>query len=78
MLWVLGFMSFGYATREFEVTRDVLIPRGAVIGYHPDEDRRRHTVTDEGIVVVTVDEQPYVDPVDEQALRLEAAADRRG
>jgi glucose-1-phosphate adenylyltransferase len=60
------------------IDRDVLIPRGAVIGYHPDEDRKRHTVTDEGIVVVTVDEQPYVGPVDEQALRLEAAADRRG
>jgi glucose-1-phosphate adenylyltransferase len=64
--------------RRTIIDRDVLIPRGAVIGYHPDEDRRRHTVTEDGIVVVTVDEQPYVGRIDEKALRLEAEADRRG
>src|SRR5256886_15824959 len=29
--------------RRTIVDRDVLIPRGAVIGYNPEEDRRRHT-----------------------------------
>ncbi len=44
------------------VDRDVEIPRGAVIGYDPDEDRRRHTVSDGGVVVVTPGEECYVDP----------------
>jgi glucose-1-phosphate adenylyltransferase len=64
--------------RRAIIDRDVLIPRGAHIGYHPEEDRKRHTVTDEGIVVVTVDEEPFIGPIDEHALRLEAEADRRG
>ncbi|HYT74572.1 MAG TPA: hypothetical protein VEL79_07485, partial [Vicinamibacterales bacterium] len=34
------------------IDRDVLIPRGALIGYNEEEDRRRHTVTDTGVVVV--------------------------
>jgi glucose-1-phosphate adenylyltransferase len=64
--------------RRAIIDRDVLVPRGALIGYHPDEDRRRHTVTEDGIVVVTVDEEPFVGPIDEASLRLEAEADRRG
>ncbi len=60
------------------VDRDVFVPRGARIGFHPDEDRRRHTVTDRGIVVVTRDDAAYTEPIDEEALRLEAEADRRG
>ena len=28
------------------IDRDVLIPRGALIGFDPEEDRRRHTVTE--------------------------------
>ena len=64
--------------RRAIIDRDVLIPRGAVIGYDPDEDRRRHTVTDDGIVVVTVDEEPFIGPIPSEALRLEAEADRRG
>ena len=44
------------------VDRDVEIPRGAVIGYDPAEDRRRHTVSDGGVVVVTPGEECYVDP----------------
>lgn len=64
--------------RRAIIDRDVLIPRGARIGYDLDEDRRRHTVTDEGIVVVTVDEDPYIGAISEEALRLEAKADRRG
>jgi glucose-1-phosphate adenylyltransferase len=64
--------------RRAIIDRDVLIPRGAWIGYNLEEDRNRHTVTDEGIVVVTVDEEPYVGAVSDDSLRLEADADRRG
>ncbi|MGQ0733554.1 MAG: glucose-1-phosphate adenylyltransferase [Acidobacteriota bacterium] len=63
--------------RRAIIDRDVMIPRGAVIGVHPEEDRRRHTVTDNGIVVVTVDEEPYIGPISDEALRQEAEADRR-
>jgi glucose-1-phosphate adenylyltransferase len=44
------------------VDREVEVPRGAVIGYDPAEDRRRHTVTEGGVVVVTPGEECYVDP----------------
>ena len=64
--------------RRTIVDRDVLIPRGAVIGFNRDEDRRRHTVTDDGVVVVTVDEEPFIGPIADQSLRLEMDADRRG
>ena len=42
--------------RNAIIDRDVLVPRGAVIGHDLAEDRQRHTVTERGIVVVTVDE----------------------
>jgi glucose-1-phosphate adenylyltransferase len=64
--------------RRAIIDRDVLIPRGACIGHDLDEDRKRHTVTDDGIVVVTVDEEPFIGTVSDEALRLEAEADRRG
>jgi len=64
--------------RRAIIDRDVLIPRGALIGYNTEEDRRRHTVTDSGIVVVTIDDEPLIGPVSEEALRFEAEADRRG
>ena len=64
--------------RRAIVDRDVLIPRGARIGYDPAEDRRRHTVTDAGVVVVTTDDDPFIGPIDEDALQLEVEADRRG
>jgi glucose-1-phosphate adenylyltransferase len=64
--------------RRAIIDRDVLIPRGALIGYDLDEDRRRHTVTDAGIVVVTTDDEPLIGPLGEDALRYEADADRRG
>ena len=64
--------------RRAIIDRDVLIPRGALIGYNAEEDRRRHTVTDSGIVVVTTDDEPFIGPPIEEALRLEADADRRG
>ena len=64
--------------RRAIIDRDVLIPRGALIGYNLDEDRQRHTVTDSGVVVVTTDDEPLIGPLNEEALRFEAEADRRG
>jgi glucose-1-phosphate adenylyltransferase len=64
--------------RRAIVDRDVFIPRGAQIGYNTEEDRQRHTVTESGIVVVTVDDEPYIGEVDEEALRNEQEFDRRG
>jgi glucose-1-phosphate adenylyltransferase len=63
--------------RRAIVDRDVLIPRGAVIGFNPEEDRKRHTVTDLGVVVVTEDDDPLVEPISEDALRIEAEDDGR-
>jgi glucose-1-phosphate adenylyltransferase len=64
--------------RRAIVDRDVFIPRAARIGYNEEEDRRRHTVTDSGIVVVTKDDEPFTGEVSEQALADEAEFDRRG
>jgi len=64
--------------RRAIVDRDVLIPRGALIGYVPEEDRRRHSVTEGGVVVVTAEDEPLIGPISEEALRSEAAADRGG
>lgn len=64
--------------RRAIVDRDVLIPRGALVGFDPDEDRRRHTVTEGGVVVVTADDEPLIGPISEHALRAEAEADRGG
>ncbi len=63
--------------RRAIIDRDVLIPRGAVIGYNPEEDRKRHTVTDLGVVVVTEDDDPLVEPISDDALRIEAEDDGR-
>jgi glucose-1-phosphate adenylyltransferase len=63
--------------RRTIVDRDVLIPRGAVIGFNPEEDRRRHTVTELGVVVVTEDDDPLIEPIGEEALRIEAEDDGR-
>ena len=63
--------------RRAIIDRDVLIPRGAVIGYNPEEDRKRHTVTDMGVVVVTEDDDPLVEPVSDEALRIETEDDGR-
>jgi glucose-1-phosphate adenylyltransferase len=60
------------------IDRDVLLPRGACIGYDLEEDRRRHTVTDDGVVVVTLDEQPFISAIPDSALRLEVQADKKG
>jgi glucose-1-phosphate adenylyltransferase len=64
--------------RRAIVDRDVLIPRGALIGFDAEEDRRRHTVTEAGVVVVTADDEPLIGPLSEDALRAEAEADRGG
>ena len=64
--------------RRAIVDRDVLIPRGALIGFDPEEDRLRHTVTDGGVVVVTAEDEPLIVPISEEALRAEAEADRGG
>ncbi len=48
--------------RRAIVDRDVEVPRGAVIGYDAAEDRRRHTISDGGVVVVTPGEECFVDP----------------
>jgi glucose-1-phosphate adenylyltransferase len=59
------------------IDRDVFIPRGAVIGYNEVEDRKRHTVTEKGIVVVTTDDEPLVLTPDEHMLEIEKAWDSR-
>jgi glucose-1-phosphate adenylyltransferase len=64
--------------RRAIIDRDVLIPRGALIGYDADEDRRRHSVTEGGVVVVTADDDPLIAPISEDALRAESEADRHG
>jgi glucose-1-phosphate adenylyltransferase len=64
--------------RNAIIDRDVLIPRGAVIGYNLEEDQRRHTVSDGGVVVVTLDEEPLIGPVDDPTLDVEAEADGTG
>jgi glucose-1-phosphate adenylyltransferase len=64
--------------RRAIVDRDVFIPRGACIGFEADEDRRRHTVTDKGIVVVTTDDEPLIREPASGVLGIEAEWDRRG
>jgi glucose-1-phosphate adenylyltransferase len=64
--------------RRAIIDRDVFIPRGALVGVDPEQDRQRHTVTDKGVVVVTKDDEPFISPVSEDMLRIEAEADRRG
>ncbi len=64
--------------RRAIVDRDVFVPRGALIGYNDEEDRRRHTVSDSGIVVVTTDDEPFIGDISEEALRNEQDFDKRG
>ncbi|HXG55719.1 MAG TPA: glucose-1-phosphate adenylyltransferase [Vicinamibacterales bacterium] len=63
--------------RRAIIDRDVIIPRGAMIGHNDEEDRRRHTVTESGIAVVTTDDDPFIGEIDDAALQNEAAFDRR-
>jgi glucose-1-phosphate adenylyltransferase len=48
--------------RRAIVDRGVEVPRGALVGYDPAEDRRRHTVSEGGVVVVTPGEECLVHP----------------
>ncbi len=64
--------------RRAIVDRDVFVPRGALIGFNADEDRRRHTVSDSGIVVVTTDDEPFIGEISEEALRNEAGVRQAG
>ena len=64
--------------RRAIIDRDVVIPRGARIGYDSEEDRRRHAVTESGVVVVTTDDEPLIGPISEEALQYEAEVDRAG
>jgi glucose-1-phosphate adenylyltransferase len=64
--------------RRAIIDRDVFVPRGALIGYNEEEDRRRHTVSDSGIVVVTHDDEPFIATINDDALRNEAEFDNRG
>src|SRR5205823_8911835 len=50
------------------IDRDVLIPRGALIGFNAEEDRRRHTVTDSGVVVVTTADARIIGPLSGESL----------
>jgi glucose-1-phosphate adenylyltransferase len=64
--------------RRAIIDRDVFIPRAAQIGYNAEEDRRRHTVTDSGVVVVTKDDEPFIGTVPDESLKNEEEFDRRG
>lgn len=64
--------------RRAIIDRDVCVPRGALIGYHLEEDRRRHKVTEQGVVVVTRDDEPLIREIEAESLALEAEADARG
>jgi glucose-1-phosphate adenylyltransferase len=48
--------------RRTIVDRGVEIPRGVIVGHDTAEDRRRHTVSEGGVVVVTAGEECLVDP----------------
>ena len=48
--------------RHCIIDGDVELPPGTVVGYDENEDRRRHTVSDNGVVVVTPGEDCHVDP----------------
>jgi len=48
--------------RRAILDRGFAVPQGSLIGYDAQEDRRRHTVTESGVVVVTPGEECLVDP----------------
>jgi len=64
--------------RRAIIDRDVFIPRGATIGFNDAEDRRRHTVSESGIVVVTTEDEPFIGEISEEARRNETEFDQRG
>jgi len=52
--------------RRAILDRNVVLPRGSVVGYNTIEDRRRHTVTESGVVVVSEGEECFLDPATPQ------------
>src|SRR4051812_12971149 len=64
--------------RRAIIDRDVFVPRGALIGYNEEEDRRRHTVSDSGIVVVTTEDEPFIREISPEDLKNEQDFDKRG
>ncbi|HLB84209.1 MAG TPA: hypothetical protein VJK00_05715, partial [Steroidobacteraceae bacterium] len=64
--------------RKAIIDRDLDIPRGALVGFNPEEDKRRHTVSEGGVVVVAAGDEPYVAEINEAALHLASEADKRG
>jgi len=48
--------------RRAIVDRGVEVPRGSLVGHDPAEDRRRHCVSEGGVVVVTPGEECFVQP----------------
>jgi glucose-1-phosphate adenylyltransferase len=50
--------------RRAIIDRDVHIPEGTVIGYDPDEDKRRYFVTPSGLTIVTRDASLFENPVE--------------
>ena len=49
--------------RRAIVDRDVHIPEGSVIGFDPEEDKKKYFVSEDGIVVVTRDYSLFENPV---------------
>ncbi len=49
--------------RRAIIDRHVHIPEGTIIGYDPDEDKRRYFVTPSGLAIVTRDASLYENPV---------------
>src|SRR3954463_10280939 len=64
--------------RRAIIDRDVFVPRGALIGYNAEEDRRRHTVSDSGVVVVTTEDEPFIREISPEDLKNEQDFDKRG
>jgi glucose-1-phosphate adenylyltransferase len=62
--------------RRAIVDSDVVLPRGARIGYDRAEDSRRHNITEGGVVIVTAEDDPLIGPIDDAALAAELAADQ--
>jgi glucose-1-phosphate adenylyltransferase len=47
--------------RRAIIDRNVVVPPGSLIGYDPAQDRKRHTVTESGVTVVSEGEECFVD-----------------
>lgn len=59
--------------RHAIIDRHVHIPDGTVIGYDPNEDRKRYFVSPSGLTIVSRDVSPFENPVSQQFLRNNSA-----